>query len=72
MPTYAFVCSQCGREFEELVAMGRIAPCPRCKSDKHVTKQLTAPAAVGASGNADARPDASARPCGSACACHPH
>ncbi len=75
MPTYAFACTKCGHEFEELVGIGKTAPCPKCSS-KDVEKQITAPAAVGVAG-ATTGPSASPAPrkmggggCGSGCGCH--
>ena len=32
MPIYEFECSKCGTRFEELVPVGRTAPCPHCRS----------------------------------------
>jgi putative FmdB family regulatory protein len=32
VPIYEFDCAECGARFEELVAAGGTAPCPRCKS----------------------------------------
>jgi putative FmdB family regulatory protein len=34
MPIYEFECEACGEVFEELVAAGAAAPCPRCGSER--------------------------------------
>ncbi len=44
MPIYAFRCTDCGHEFEELVLkVDKAVPCPRCGSE-NVEKQVTTPA----------------------------
>lgn len=40
MKLYDFLCSQCGKEFEDLVRELSEARCPACASDQ-VTKQLS-------------------------------
>ena len=71
MPMYAFVCAKCHHEFDELVPMGKLAPCPKCGS-VHVEKQITAPAAVGSStSNSSSSPTPrSGGSCGHGCGCH--
>jgi putative FmdB family regulatory protein len=69
MPIYAFKCSKCGHEFDELVPrMDAVAPCPECGSKK-VARQLTAPAAyTGSSAAAEVPPCATGGGCaGGAC-----
>ena len=34
MPIYEFECSKCGARFEELVQVGKTAPCPECESSE--------------------------------------
>ena len=63
MPTYAFACEKCGHEYEELVGMGKTAPCPKCKSTK-VKKLMTAPAV---SGGSAPKPSGGCNP---GCGCH--
>ena len=71
MPTYAFICEKCGHEFEELVGMGKLAPCPKCKTDKQVKKQLTAPSPLGgAEGRATFADKRGGGGCGGSCSCH--
>ncbi|MGN6665094.1 MAG: FmdB family zinc ribbon protein [Solirubrobacterales bacterium] len=33
MPIYEFECEECGARFEELIAAGAAAACPRCGSE---------------------------------------
>jgi putative FmdB family regulatory protein len=71
MPTYAFACEKCGHEFEELVGMGKTAPCPKCASAK-VKKLMTAPAGV-SGGRAAASPapmSGGGGKCNPGCGCH--
>ncbi|MCK4342511.1 MAG: zinc ribbon domain-containing protein [Phycisphaerae bacterium] len=45
MPTYAFRCLKCSKEYEELVQrFGQTAPCPECGSSD-VERLISAPAA---------------------------
>jgi putative FmdB family regulatory protein len=34
MPIYEFECEACGARFEELIAAGAVAACPRCGSER--------------------------------------
>jgi putative FmdB family regulatory protein len=34
VPIYEYECEACGEVFEELVAAGAAAPCPRCGSER--------------------------------------
>lgn len=34
MPIYEFECEECGARFEELIAAGAAAACPRCGSER--------------------------------------
>ena len=44
MPIYAFRCTHCGHEFEELVfKVDKAVPCPKCGSHS-VERLVTAPA----------------------------
>jgi putative FmdB family regulatory protein len=71
MPIYAFVCGKCHHEFEELLPMGKSAPCPKCAS-ADVQKQVTAAAFNGAAAsNSSPAPRATGGgSCGSGCGCH--
>lgn len=71
MPTYAFVCGDCGEKFEELVGMGKTAPCPQCGSKK-VEKQVTAAMFNGAAASTptDAPRPSGGGGCGPSCGCH--
>ncbi len=65
MPIYAFRCSKCEHEFEELVTrMDDTAPCPACGSKK-VDRGITTPADHrGESCKGDTPPCATGGTCG--------
>ena len=57
MPIYAFQCSDCGLEYEELVPrMGDVAPCPKCQDASNVNKQMSATADYRASSSGGSMP----------------
>ncbi len=45
MPTYEFLCGQCGEEFVRIMSLGEFGSgkvaCPKCQSD-NVKQQMTA------------------------------
>lgn len=49
MPIYEFNCDKCKHTFDELVAVGAVAPCPKCGSAK-VHRAVSAPACHSATG----------------------
>ncbi len=61
MPIYEYACQDCGHAFEALVRSSTVPECPHCHSTQ-LAKQLSVPAAVGASA---APTPAMAGPCGS-------
>lgn len=43
MPIYEYKCRACGHQFEELVKLGEIPPCPECRS-RDLARLISLPA----------------------------